>query len=262
MIRIRLIHWSPAEARQRAGLLRELGYEVDDRSLDPASLRVLGQEAPGAVVIDLTRLPSHGRDVALALRKTRATRHIPLVFTEGDPEKLRRIMRLLPDAAFTTWHQIGAALAKATNSPLTDPVVPASIFAGYANVPLSKKLGIKPGTELALIEPPAGFDQALQPLPQGAVLRRGDSAEGDLAIWFVRSRERLERQINRIARTTGPDGLWIAWPKKAAGAATDLTQAVVRGIGLASGLVDYKICAIDSTWSGLRFTRRKPKEPK
>lgn len=82
-------------------------------------------------------------------------------------------------------------------------------------------------------------------------------AAGYTVAWFTTSRKDLEQRIGQMGALAGKDGLWILWPKASAGLATDLTQAVVREMGLAAGLVDYKIAAIDATWSGLRFTRRK-----
>jgi hypothetical protein len=103
--RIRLVYWNAAEAQERAARLQAAGYEVDFDPLTPAALRALGQDSPGAVVIDLSRLPSQGRDVGLDLRLYKSTRLIPLVFIEGDPDKTSRIRELLPDASYTTWDQ-------------------------------------------------------------------------------------------------------------------------------------------------------------
>lgn len=100
--RIRLVYWNAAEAQERAARLQAAGYEVDFDPLTPAALRALGQDSPGAVVIDLSRLPSQGRDVGLDLRLYKSTRLIPLVFIEGDPDKTSRIRELLPDASYTT----------------------------------------------------------------------------------------------------------------------------------------------------------------
>jgi hypothetical protein len=89
------------------------------------------------------------------------------------------------------------------------------------------------------------------------VLRRGARGECDLAVWFARSQAEVEKRIERLGRFAGAGGLWVAWPKRSSGVRSDLTQAVVRRIGLAKGLVDYKVCSIDDTWSGLRFTPRE-----
>jgi hypothetical protein len=120
-----------------------------------------------------------------------------------------------------------------------------------------RKLGIKPKSVVVLIDAPKGFEKILGKLPEGAKLRRNTTGKRDLTIWFTRSRKELERPITQIARSMGKDGLWIAWPKKTSNIAADLSEVIVRKVGLAAGLVDYKICAVDATWSALRFVRRK-----
>lgn len=129
---------------------------------------------------------------------------------------------------------------------------------GYSGTPLVKKLGIKPGTTLALIGAPEGFEAQLKGLPKDVTPRRGGSAAADLVIWWPASANDLASRIKRIDQRIAPGGsIWIAWAKKASGVKTDLSDSVVRETGLANGLVDYKVCAIDATWSGLKFARRK-----
>ena len=260
---IRLIHWNAGEAEERAERLRSAGYEVVHETLDAAGLRALREEPPGAVVIDLGRLPSHGRDVALGIRKYKSTRHVPLVFVAGAPEKVARIRELLPDAVYTGWDQIRDSLEDAIAHPPVDPVVPRSLLEGYSGTPLPKKLGIKASSVVALVGAPEGFEETLGELPEGVVLRRRARGQPDVTLWFVRSRRDLQRGIERMGDFASKGGLWIVWPKKSSGVASDLSQAAVREVGLAAGLVDYKVCAIDATWSGLCFTRRKrkPKAP-
>ena len=96
-------------------------------------------------------------------------------------------------------------------------------------------------------------------LPSGARLVDQQDARGDLVIWFVRSCAELEERIPNMALQLEHGSMWIAWPKKASGVTSDLSQQRVRETGLAAGLVDYKICSIDEIWSGLLFTRRKPR---
>lgn len=257
MNRVRLIHWNAPEAEERAELLRPAGYAVECEPLDAAGLRRLREEPPEAVVIDLSRMPSQGRDLGLTLRKYKATRHVPLVYVEGDPKKVARIRELLPDAVYCAWSEMPDVLARAIAAPPAEPVVPESVFAAYAATPLPKKLGIKANSIVALAGAPEGFEETLRPLPEGAVLHREEWGGCDVTLWFVRSRRELEEGIEGMGDAARGGGLWIAWPKKASGVASDLSQATVRGVGLASGLVDFKVCAIDATWSGLRFTRRK-----
>jgi hypothetical protein len=256
--RIRLIHWNANEARARVARLRTAGYQVTGGPLDADGLRGLKASPPDAVVIDLTRLPGQGRDVALALRKARATRRLPLVFVEGDRDKVDGIRRQLPDAVYASWRGIRGALKRAIAAPPADPAVPESGLAGYSGTPLPKKLGIKRDAVVVLLGAPPDFLKTLGPLPDGVTIRRQARGRADLILWFTRSRADLDRRIARLGGLLGPgDGLWIIWPKKASGVTTDVTQTVVRETGLASGLVDYKICAVDATWSGLKFARRK-----
>lgn len=255
--RLYLIHWNAAEAKARAEQLRAVGYQVACEPLDLPAMRAVRDKPPDAVVIDLTRLPSHGREVAVAIRRFKATRHVPLVFVEGEAEKVARIKELLPDALYAKWDHIAAVLEQALAQVPTAPVVPRSTMASYAGRPLPKKLGIKENSVVGLLGAPPDFVTALGELPPGVKLRMSVLGNCDLGIWFVRSRRELERGLSRVSRSVGPGGLWIAWPKKSAAIAADLSQTIVRQAGLAAGLVDYKISAIDATWAGLRFTRRK-----
>jgi len=259
VLRIRLIHWNLAEAEERADRLRALGCEVESGlPSGPELLRAFKASLPDAVVIDLSRLPSHGRNVALALRATKATRQLPIVFVEGEPAKREGVRTLLPDAVFATWRGIRGALKQAVEHPPADPARPASTLAGYSGTPLPRKLGIKPGSRVALIGAAADFAKTLGPLPEGARLSHQPQPDSDLVLWFVRSGKDLERGIAARARSLVRGSLWMVWPKKSSAQKTDLTQQAVREAGLASGLVDYKVCAVDETWSGLLFTRRKP----
>ncbi len=259
MHRVRLIHWKAAEAEERVDRLRSAGYEAVYKELNAASLRQMRDNPPDAVVIDLGRLPSQGRDVALSIRKYKATRQVPLVFVDGDPEKVARIKEILPDAVYTTWSQIRSSLDRAIANPPADPVVLESLFDVYSSTPLTKKLGIKANSVVALVGAPVGFEKTLGELPEGVMLRREARGRCDVTLWFTRSRKELEGGIERMGAFAEKGGLWIVWPKKSSGIESDLSQVVVRKVGLASGLVDYKVCAVDATWSGLRFTQRKPK---
>ena len=123
-------------------------------------------------------------------------------------------------------------------------------MAGYSGTPLPRKLGIKDGSRVRLIGAPERFARALGVLPR----RRG---EADVIVLFAHSAAGLSRTFPSARKALRQDGgLWVAWPKKASGVSTDLTEASVRGFGLAQGLVDNKVCAIDETWSGLRFVVR------
>jgi hypothetical protein len=131
--------------------------------------------------------------------------------------------------------------------------------AAYSGTPLARKLGIKPGSRVVLLDAPDGLLTDLAPLPDGVVPARRLTGKPayDVIVFFAPRASALRARLPRlIPRLTPAGGLWIAWPKKASGVPTDLTEGVVRDQGLRTGLVDNKICAIDDTWSGLRFVRR------
>ena len=137
-------------------------------------------------------------------------------------------------------------------------------MAGYSGTPLAKKLGIKEGHVVALVAAPSGFERMLAGLPAGVrvvreIRRKGDF---DVIVLFATSRSDLESRFRGAAeRLTAAGGLWVAWPKKASGVATDMTEHVVRDVALPRGLVDNKVCAIDDVWSGLRLVYRLENRP-
>jgi hypothetical protein len=130
--------------------------------------------------------------------------------------------------------------------------------AGYSGTPLVQKLGIVPGAKVAILGAPGDFDATLGALPDGVTVSRRLGAGKDVVIVFVTERAALARRVDRLRGAVAPDGMiWVAWPKKAARMATDVTEDVVRDVVLPTGLVDVKVCAIDATWSGLKLVIRK-----
>lgn len=131
-------------------------------------------------------------------------------------------------------------------------------MAGYSGTPLVKKLGFKEGQRAALVNAPAGFKNELEQLPAAVQLATGRlPKELDLIVFFADSQRILRSDFKQIARQLRSNGmLWIAWRKKSSGLATDLSENTVRDIGLAAGLVDVKVCAINEIWSGLKFVYR------
>jgi hypothetical protein len=131
-------------------------------------------------------------------------------------------------------------------------------MAGYSGTPLSKKLMIKEGRRVALISAPDEFETLLDPLPDSVRISRTGKGEADVIVLFVKSHaELLKRWKSAAARLADGGAFWVSWPKKASGIVTDLNEDRIRDVGLADGLVDYKVCAVDETWSGLCFARRK-----
>ena len=145
-------------------------------------------------------------------------------------------------------------------------------MAGYSGTPLPTKLGIKKDHRVALIHAPASFAKILGNLPEGVKIRQSNRRKQepsenanllDVMVFFTDNRAELVKEFRGLAERLSPaGGLWIAWPKKASGVPTDLTEDRIREIGLEAGLVDNKVCAVDHTWSGLRFVHRLKDRPK
>ena len=135
-------------------------------------------------------------------------------------------------------------------------------MADYSATPLSRKLGIRPGSRVLLVDAPSSFAALLEPLPDGVTFVTDADADlrrtADVAIVFAQRSEELARHFPRAMRALAADGgLWVAYPKRSSGVATDLAFAAVQRAGLEAGLVDNKSCAVDGTWSAVRFVVRK-----
>ena len=129
-------------------------------------------------------------------------------------------------------------------------------MAGYSGTPVAKKLGIKEGSVVALVGTPDGW--AVPDAPAGITTRTSLRGNYDVALVFVRSASELKRRVPSIDRSVDDDAAaWIAWPRKAGGHDSDVTENLLRELLLPTGLVDVKVAAIDNDWSGLKFVRRK-----
>jgi hypothetical protein len=257
MKRVILLHSDPDKVGPHIRELKKTGYNVELQSVSPQALRALRENPPAAVIIDLTRAPSQGRDIGIYIRHHKTTRKVAVVFVSGEPEKVARIKRHLPDATFARWRGIKSALRHAIQSPPAVPIAPKSLLAGYSTTPLAKKLGIKPESIVVLIDAPRNIEKILFNLPKGVMLKRRFIKNNDMMIWFVRSQKDMKARIRQMFPKVGNGGLWIVWPKKVSRIPSDLSQDIVRRIGLSVGLVDYKVCAVDETWAGLKFARRR-----
>jgi CheY-like chemotaxis protein len=255
MKHIRLVHWNEEEGLERQRQLEALGFEVDFDAGDSLFVsRQIKASVPDAVVIDLSRLPSSGREVAHSVRGTKATRHVPIVFADGEPEKVEKTRQFIPDATFTTWGRIKTALPKAIANPVNDPVVSDHNNWGKPTV---AKLGVKPGFKVALVGSPKGFADTLQPLPPKVKFTARPEADADIYICFARTNPELQAHLLAVRDAGRQPTLWLAWPKKASGLKSELDGNLVRENGLRNGWVDFKVCALDDTWSGLAFKKRK-----
>jgi hypothetical protein len=259
MLPVRLICWDKDLASQRKRELTSAGFIVDSEPLEPG--RLIGQlraKPVAAVLIDLDRLPSHGREVAVSVRRSKTTRLIPIVFAGGLPEKVERIRKELPDAFFANWTKVAGVLTNALKSRPVAPVLPPAHMERYAGSPLIKKLGISPGMQVSILAAPDEIEAILGELPEGVRVERAITNQTRMVLWFVRSRQQLESEIEYVgAQLPVGCSLWIIHPKKSGRYRVDFNQNDVRAAGLSAGWVDYKVCAVDADWSGLKFARRK-----
>lgn len=130
--------------------------------------------------------------------------------------------------------------------------------AGYSGTPLPKKLGLKDGGTLVLLNAPAGISTELAPLPDGATMATKQSATSNLLVLFCANTAALKKSLPAVAKKLPADGsLWISWPKKSSKLFVDLTENIIREVVLPTGLVDVKVCAVNADWSGLKLMVRK-----
>jgi hypothetical protein len=132
-------------------------------------------------------------------------------------------------------------------------------MAGYSGTPLPKKLGMKDAHRVALLHAPPNFAKTLVPMPADVTIAESLAGKQpiDVILLFCKDQKTLTNDFPKAAaRLAQNGGLWVCWPKKSSGVATDLTENPIRNLGLAAGLVDNKVCAVDETWSGLRFVIR------
>jgi hypothetical protein len=261
---VRLICWNEADAVARARILRRAGYRVNADPPENAGgmVRYFRELAPDAVVIDLDRLPSHGRELGLSLRASKGTSHLRLVFAGGIPAKIELVRAAISDAIFTAWdNDLAAVIERAVAQPepprLSSRELPKETGPGS----LERKLDIKPQTHFAIVSVNRNDDswlaELLVSIPDGAVQQRRIDAATTLALFPVATRRDLMRAFEQARSLLPPKAsLWIVHPKQTSPLAADFNQDDVREAGLAHGFVDYKVCAVDKDWSALKFARR------
>lgn len=254
MPRVRIVHWKAPQARPLLDACRAAGFDVEyDDARGMAITKMIRANPPDAIVFDLSCLPSHSREVAVYLRGTKYARSIPLIFVDGEPEKVDAVRRLLPDASYTSLKRVRSAIKSACANPVADPVRPPGIMERYASRTVAQKLGIKEATTVALMDPPRDYAAALGELPQGVELLEEPEQHQPVTLWFVRDAISLQTSLHGMRSLAARTKLWIVW-RKGTGVLTDKS---VRELANGAGLVDYKICAVNSQWSAMAFARRK-----
>jgi hypothetical protein len=141
---------------------------------------------------------------------------------------------------------------------LADDSVKHFTMAGYSGTPLLQKLGIKPGTIVVVIDPPDHYRKLLAPTPNGVNFATRPTGNTKFVHLFARRRSELAKQLSILRHKIAEDAaVWVSWPKKSSGVATDITEDVIRSVALPLGFVDIKVCAVDETWSGLKLMIRR-----
>jgi hypothetical protein len=255
MARVRIVHSKPAESGPLIEACRACGFDVE---FDPGDLLVVWHKIratiPDAIVIDLTRMPSQGRALGIVVRRSKLTRHIPLVFVDGDPSKVEAIRAQLPDASFVSRKQLCAKVKSACRRKFVNPVIPPPPMAVYSSRTAAQKLGIVAGSTVALLDPPRDYLSVLGPLPEDVELVEDASSICKVTLWFVSDLAACQEGLREMYPMTGRTKLWILWRK---GSRSGLNPNLIREIAIAVGLIDYKICAVNEQWSGMAFSRRK-----
>jgi len=257
MPRVRLLHWKAAEAGEYIDLLRSAGYQVEyDAEFRPALMRMWRESPPDAFVIDLSRLPSHGREIATALRNSSATRMVPIIFCEGAAEKVARVRTELPDAAYCTRATLKASLREALKRRLTAPIVPTQMMDRYAGRTAAQKLGIKEGSTVALLDAPRDGFKVIGELPRNVEFC--DDAENvDVTLCFIHDLESMKPRLSEVRNRAGTTKLWVLWRKGGSAARGMVSEGLIRECAVDLGLVDYKICSVNSVWSALAFAVKR-----
>jgi CheY-like chemotaxis protein len=284
MARICVFHWNAEEARSLLTVLEAAGHSVEHHGR-MASYREVRANPPEAIVIDLSRLPSHGRELAIFFRGSKSTRHIPIVFVGGEAEKVDRIRKLLPDAAYATLARVRGVLKSALANPPANPVKAAQMMDRWGHRTTAQKLGIAKDSRVAVIDPPSGYAQAVGDLPQGACFDEETTEGCPVSLWFVHGVPEFHAALPRMRKLAAHSRLWILWrknkrartgPARPSGSQRahedsvepgSVVRAKDNGDGLdgnliragcvAVGLVDYKICSVDDDWSGMVFAVKK-----
>jgi hypothetical protein len=259
--RVRIVHWRAAEAQPLIETCRACGFDVEYDDVPFGTLaRMIREKPPDVLLIDLSRLPSHGRDTAIAFRQTRYARHIPLVFVGGEPAKVEAIRLVLPDAAFATStlrKQLGACIKSACANRVADPVIPPGVMERYGSRTVAQKLGIKEGSRVAVLDAPREYASALGELPANVEIVEVEEVPSSVhavTLWFVRDPRVYHAGLRRMRAIADRTKLWVVWRK---GSTNGLTQFLIREAAIEAGLVDYKICAVNEQWSAMAFARRK-----
>lgn len=254
---VRLFHWREQEAQELIAELRKAGFTVDyDAMPASSSFRSMAEHPTAAAVIDLTRLPSHGRHVAAEICSRKSLRHIPIIFVDGAPEKVAAIRKELPDAIYTTRGKLAAAIRSA--KAVAHPVQPARMM-DRRDRTTAQKMGICENARVAILGAPPGYAKVLGAMPAAVSLEEDPAETLPLTVWFVTDAGVYRAGLPAMRARMSETRLWVVYPKGGAKKTGDggINQFFIREQALALGMVDYKICSVNPSWTGILFTLKK-----
>lgn len=257
MARIRLLHWKAAEAGKYLTALAAAGHTVQyDQDVDSASLREWRAQPPQAFVIDLSRLPGRGREIAIALRQSPTTRRVPLVFCSGMPDKVEKTRALLPDAVYCEFSKLRGSLRSALSAAPVETVVPTAMMQRYAARTTGQKLGIEAAKPVSVINPPRDYLAVLGELPAGVEFTEDECSPAAVTLCFVHDLPSLQAWMSELRLRARTGKLWFCW-RKGKATAGGVSDSSIRATGVSLGLVDYKVCSLNNVWSGMLFALKR-----
>ncbi len=252
MPRVRIVHWKAPRAGPLIEACRAGGFEVEyDDVRGSDVIKLVRANPPDALVLDLSCLPSHSREVAVYLRGTKYARHIPLIFVDGAAEKVEAVRRLLPDAAYTSLKRICAAIKAA--KPLQNPVRPRGIMERYGSRTVAQKLGIGEGSTVGVVDAPRDYAAALGPFPENVEIFEDPRSPQSITLWFVNDARAYRAAMPRMRAIAAETKLWVIWRK----GQPEIGARAIRAGADEAGLVDCKICAVNEKWSAMALARSK-----
>ncbi len=254
MKRVGLVHWKVEEARPLIELLERAGYEVHyGNAQRPIRVSELKKLDAHAAVVDLSRLPSQGKYWAAELRQT-SLKQLPIVFVDCAAERVDAVRAAIPDAEYVVRKDLLAALKRA--KAVANPVQPERLMASSRSAAL--KMGVKPGSRVGVYDAPRGYAKVLGALPEGAVLDEAPEEIAPVTVWFVTDPDTYLARLREMKKVAAKSKLWVVYPKQQKGkAGVGITQFTVREAAIKVGLVDYKVCSVDETWTGFAFAVKK-----
>jgi len=256
-MRVRLIHWNATEAEPLIALLKRAGHTVDyDAKFTSAMFKEIRTSPPDAMVIDLTRMPSHGRYVAFSMRQSPKTRQVPVVLVDGDPDKVAITKRQVPDMFFTTRAKLLTAIKAAQKQRLANPIAPGRLFSYHPRT-AAQKMGIGKGARIGVIDGPRDYERVIGEVEEGVEFVEGAQAGCTVLVWFLHDPDAYLEMLPRMRAHLSKMRLWALWRKGGTTKEGAVTPLLIREAAKEFGMIDYKVCSVDKTWSGIALTIKK-----